>query len=157
MRRLLKNGITNTLNQRTMNKKGKLSNPDIIKIANRVYPLQRSSSISIITYEIKQANKWNNKCVYEMASHLVFSNESYVVLEWAKEKGFEELENLLLISRHFGVGLITITPYYNSYRFITNCTSEIRNPSPELVEDYLDHIFQKYPDYKRKFEALFKK
>jgi len=143
------------LNTSSLRKKGKWSNPDLIKIAYREYPLLRINSISIITYEIKQASKWDNSCVYETASHSIFSNESYVVLEWSKERGFEELENLLLISRRFGVGLITMLPYYANYRFITQSESEVRNPSPELIEDYLNYLFQKYPEYMQKFETLF--
>ena len=144
------------LDTSSLRKKGKWANPDIIKIAYRKYPLLRINSIAIITYEIKQANKWNNSCVYETASHSIFSNESYVVLEWAKGKGVEELENLLSISRRFGVGLITMLPHYTFYRFIIQSESEIRNPSPELTEDYLNYLFQKFPDYKQKFDTLFK-
>jgi len=34
-------------------------------------------------------------------------------------------------------------PYYANYRFITQSESEVRNPSPELIEDYLNYLFSK--------------
>lgn len=144
------------LNTSSLKKKGKWSNPDVIKISHRNYPLLRSESIAIITYEIKPLNNWDNSSVYETASHSRFSNESYVVLEWPKDENYEDLEDTLSLCRSFKVGLITIHPYYNSFNYVVHNESEIRNPSLELTEDYLTYIFDRLPGSKTKYDSLFK-
>lgn len=143
------------LNTSALRKRGKWSNPDVIKITQRAFPLLRISSINLITYEIKQANKWDASSVYEAASHSAFSHESYVVLEWEKDQDFDDLYEIIPVCQRFSVGLITLQPYYSSFRYIIHVESEKRNPLPDLVEDYLTYIFDRIPAHKGKFESLF--
>lgn len=85
-------------------------------------------TVSLITYEIKPKDKWDSSCVYEAASHGLFSNEAYVVIEREKHDGVDGLENIMRLCRQFGVGLITLHPHYKSFgiKFILLLNTKIR-------------------------------
>jgi hypothetical protein len=86
---------------------GKWSNPDVIKISVRFFPILRKQIVVITTYELKQWKRWNIDSVFEAASQRRFAHEAYVVLEWPKNEDVVGLEELMSVCARFGVGLIT--------------------------------------------------
>lgn len=135
-------------------KKGKWSNPDVVKISIQQYPLLGQKTVSLITYEIKPKDKWDSSCVYEAASHGLFSNEAYVVIEREKHDGVDGLENIMRLCRQFGVGLITLHPHYKKFRYKIHLASEYKDPPAAAIEEYLDYIFERLPEMKNEFEQL---
>lgn len=134
------------INTSDLKKRGKWSNPDITKIAIRHYPMQGAKKIIIFTYEIKQWKRWNIEAVYEAASHLRFAHNAFVVLEWAKDVPYEGMEYLESASARFGVGLITLHPYYNSFRYSVRISPEYHVPSEDTIEEYFETVFAKHQD-----------
>lgn len=111
-------------------------------------------TIALTTYEIKPKDKWDSSCVYEAASHGMFSNEAYVVIERDRNGGVNGLEDILHLCRQFGVGLITLHPHYKKYRYIVQHEAEYKNPSVAAIEEYLDYVFERLPGKKDEFDRL---
>lgn len=137
-----------------LRKSGKWSNPDVTKISVRKFPILRSHRIVLSTYELKQWKRWNIDSVFEAASQRKFSHEAYVVLEWAKNEPVVGLEEMIAVCSRFGVGLLTLHPYYASFRYDIQLDAEKHAPSDDYVEEYLGYVFEKNNSASTKFEAL---
>ncbi len=135
-------------------KRGKWANPDVVKISIQHYPLLGIKAVALTTYEIKPKDKWNSSCVYEAASHGIFSNEAYVVIERDKDSRLDGLEDIVGLCGQFGVGLITLHPFYTKYRYIIQHAAEYKNPPAAAIEEYLDYIFERLPAKKKEFDEL---
>jgi hypothetical protein len=133
---------------------GKWSNPDVIKISIRLFPILRKRIVSITTYELKQWKRWNIDSVFEAASQRRFAHEAYVVLEWAKDEPVVGLEELMSVCARFGVGLITLHPHYNSFRYIIQLEPDKQSADEEYVEEFLGYVFEKNASAGEEFESL---
>ena len=137
-----------------LRKSGKWSNPDITKISIRKFPILRSHRIMVTTYELKQWGRWNIESVFEAASQRRFAHEAYVVLEWAKNEEVLGLDEMMAVCSRFGVGLLTMHPYYRSYRYDIQLEAERNSASEDYLEEYLGYVFEKYPDIKNQYDEL---
>lgn len=137
--------------------RGKWSNPDITKVSVQRYPIQRLHKVVITTYEVKQWGRWNVEAVFEAASHRRYANEAYVVLEWAKDVPVEGTEYLESACSRFGVGLITLHPYYTGFRHVVRITANPHTPPDGEVEEYLEYVFEKRNGDFQAYESLWAK
>lgn len=137
-----------------LRKSGKWSNPDVTKISIRKFPILRTHRILVTTYELKQWKRWSIQSVFEAASQRRFAHESYVVLEWAKGEEVVGLDDMLVVCSRFGVGLITLHPYYAGFRYEVHLEAEKHGVSEDYVEEFLDYVFEKYPNTKQNFDSL---
>ncbi|CAM8819915.1 hypothetical protein [Burkholderia pseudomallei] len=137
-----------------LRKSGKWSNPDVTKIAVRKLPILRSHKILLTTYELKQWKRWNIDSVFEAASQRRFSHEAYVVLEWAKNEPVVGLEEMIAVCSRFGVGLLTLHPYYNSYRYRVEFEAEKNAPTDDYIEEYLGYVFEKDGSAQEEYDSL---
>lgn len=137
-----------------LRKSGKWSNPDITKISIRKFPILRTHKILVTTYELKQWGRWNIESVFEAASQRRFAHESYVVLEWAKGEDVTGLDELLVVCGRFGVGLLTLHPYYKGYRYNVHLEAEKHNVSEDYLEEFLGYVFEKNSTAKDHYESL---
>lgn len=137
-----------------LRKSGKWSNPDITKISVRKFPILRSHKILLATYELKQWKRWNVQAVFEAASQRRFSHEAYVVLEWAKGEPVVGLEEIMVVCSRFGVGLLTLHPYYKSFRYSIQLEAEKHEPSDDYLEEYLGYVFEKNDEARQRYEKL---
>lgn len=137
-----------------LRKSGKWSNPDITKISIRKFPILRTHKILVTTYELKQWRRWNIESVFEAASQRRFAHEAYVVLEWAKGEDVLGLDEMVAVCSRFGVGLLTLHPYYKGYRYDIQLEAEKNNASEDYLEEYLGYVFDKYPGKKEEYNAL---
>lgn len=137
-----------------LRKSGKWSNPDVTKVSVRKFPILKTHRIQLTTYELKQWKRWNIDSVFEAASHRRFANEAYVVLEWAKGEEVVGLEEMIAVCSRFGVGLLTLHPYYSTFRYITQLEAEKNSPAEDYVEEYLGYVFEKYDAFRADYEIL---
>lgn len=137
-----------------LRKSGKWSNPDITKVSIRKFPILRTHKIIVTTYELKQWGRWNIESVFEAASHRRFAHEAYVVLEWAKGEDVLGLDEMIAVCSRFGVGLLTLHPYYRNYRYDIQLEAEKNNASEDYLEEYLSYVFEKYPSTKEEYDSL---
>ncbi len=137
-----------------LRKSGKWSNPDVTKISIRKFPILKSHRVLLTTYELKQWKRWNVESVFEAASQRRFAHESYVVLEWAKGEEVVGLEEIASVCSRFGVGLLTLHPYYSSFRYTVQLDAEKHETPDDYVEEYLGYVFEKNEDAKQKYENL---
>jgi hypothetical protein len=138
-----------------LRKSGKWSNPDVTKISVRKFPILRTHKVIVTTYELKQWGRWNIESVFEAASQRRFAHESYVVLEWAKGEEVIGLDELLAVCSRFGVGLLTLHPYYSGYRYDIQLEAEKHTASEDYLEEYLDYVFEKNSNAREEFDKLF--
>lgn len=138
----------------SLRKSGKWSNPDIAKISIRKFDILRSHKILITTYELKQWKRWNIDSVFEAASHRRFAHEAYVVLEWAKNEPVVGFEEIIAVCSRFGVGLLTLHPYYNSFRYIVQLEAEKNTPTEDYMEEFLGYVFDKNGSAYARYEDL---
>ncbi len=141
----------------SLRKSGKWSNPDITKISIRTFPILRTSKVILTTYELKQWGRWNLEAAFEAASHRNFAHQSYVVLEWAKDFPIEGLDEIGQACGRFGVGLMTLHPYYTKWRHVVQFEATPYSPSEDFVEEFLGYIFEKQLGSREKYDALWHK
>lgn len=141
----------------SLRKRGKWSNPDVTRIAIRHFPILRTHKIIVSTFEVKQWGRWNVEAVYEAASQRRFAHEAYVVLEWAKDVPIEGLEDINAVCGRFGVGLVTMQPYYKSFRHIVHLDAEPHNPPDDNVEEFLGYVFEKRAENQTAYNSLWDK
>lgn len=141
-------------NTSSLRKSGKWSNPDVTKVSIRSLQILRSHKVLVTTYELKQWKRWNVEAVFEAASHRRFAHESYVVLEWAKDVPVEGLEEIISACGRFGVGLITLHPRYNSFRYVIQLEAEPNVASEDYVEEYLSYVFARDSKKEAAFSQL---
>lgn len=141
-------------NTSALRKSGKWSNPDVTKVSVRAFPILRSHKVLVTTFELKQWKRWNVDAVFEAASHRRFAHESYVVLEWAKDVPVEGLEEITSVCSRFGVGLMTLHPYYSSFRHIVELEAEPNVPPEDYVEEYLGYVFERDGKKKDAYDEL---
>lgn len=115
----------------------------------------KSHRVLLTTYEIKQWRRWNIDSVFEAASQRRFSNQAYLVLEWAKGEEIVGLEEMLSVCSRFGVGLITLHAYYKSFRYAIQLDAEEHSVSEDRAEEFLDYVFQKDDLAKKAYEDLY--
>lgn len=137
-----------------LRKSGKWSNPDVTKVAIRTFPILRTHKVLLTTFELKQWGRWNIESIYEAASHRRFAHEAYVVLEWAKDVPVEGLEEVTAVCGRFGIGLITLHPYYNSFRHTVQLEAEPNDPSEDFVEEFLGYIFERRSESQEAYDRL---
>lgn len=137
-----------------LRKSGKWSNPDVTKISVRRFPILKSHRVLLTTYELKQWKRWNVDSVFEAASQRRFAHEAYVVLEWAKSEEVVGLEEMVSVCSRFGVGLLTLHPYYSSFRYAIQLDAEKHATSDDYVEEYLGYVFEKSDGARQKYELL---
>ncbi len=137
-----------------LRKSGKWSNPDVTKISARKFPILKTHRILLTTYELKQWKRWNVESVFEAASQRRFAHEAYVVLEWAKGEEVVGLEEIISVCSRFGVGLLTLHPYYASFRYTVQLEAEKHATTEDYVEEYLCYVFEKDKDAKQRYESL---
>ena len=77
-----------------------------------------------------------------------------MVLEWAKGEEVVGLEDMTAVCSRFGVGLITLHPYYSSFRYILQLDAEKHAAADDYVEEYLGYVFEKNEAAKQKYENL---
>ena len=155
---MIDNGETGTVADiSALRSRGKWSNPDVLKISYRHYPTLRTHKILVSTYELKQLNRWNIEAVYEAASHRAFANHAYVVLEWSSALSQENLETVSGVCARFGVGLITLVPYYKSFRPTAYLEAETNMPSDDATDDFLSTVFAKRADIESAYNSLWPK
>jgi DNA-binding MarR family transcriptional regulator len=138
----------------SLRKSGKWANPDITKVSLRTFQILRSNEVFVTTYELKQWKRWGIEAVYEAASHRKVAHESYLVLEWARDMAVEGLEEILSCCTRFGVGLITLHPYYKSFRYTLRLDAEPNAPSDDYVEEFLGYIFERDSEKKKAYDEL---
>lgn len=141
-------------NTSALRKNGKWSNPDVTKVAVRAFPILRSHKVLVTTFELKQWKRWNVDAVFEAASHRRFAHEAYLVLEWAKDVPVEGLEELTAVCSRFGVGLITLYPYYSSFRHTVQLEAEPNVPPEDYIEEYLGYVFERDGEKKDAYDEL---
>ncbi|MDR1184457.1 MAG: hypothetical protein LBK67_06640 [Coriobacteriales bacterium] len=139
-----------------MRKSGKWVNPDIIKITLKRLPLLRTHKFIVTTYELKQWKKWGLQAVYEAASQRRFAHQSNLVVEWAHDAEIVLPDQVINDCSRFGVGLLTMRPYYKSFRYFSELESKTHSPSDDAVEEFLTYVFAKYPEAEAEFQALWK-
>lgn len=122
---------------------GKWSNPDVTTISIRKFPILRSHKVLLTTYELKQWKRWNIDSVFEAASQRRFAHEAYVVLEWAKQEPIVGLDDMIAVCSRFGVGLLTLHPYFSKFRYAVQLEAEKNSVSEDYVEEYLSYVFEK--------------
>lgn len=137
-----------------LRKSGKWSNPDVTKISVRKFPILKTHRILLATYELKQWKRWNVESVFEAASQRRFAHEAYVVLEWAKGEEVVGLEDMISVCSRFGVGLLTLHPYYSSFRYAIQLDAEKHATSDDYVEEYLGYVFERNGDARQRYEDL---
>lgn len=137
-----------------LRKIGKWSNPDVTKVAIRSFPIIRSHKVLVTTFELKQWKRWNVDAVYESASHRRFAHESNLVLEWAKDVDVDGLEEIISACSRFGVGLITMHPYYSSFRYTVQLEAEPNLPSDDYVEEFLGYVFERDGNKEEAYKEL---
>ena len=137
-----------------LRKSGKWSNPDVTKISVRKFPILKTHRILLTTYELKQWKRWNVKSVFEAASQRRFAHEAYVVLEWAKGEEVAGLEEMISVCSRFGVGLLTLHPYYTSFRYAVQLDAEKHATSDDYVEEYLGYVVEKSEATRQRYEAV---
>ncbi len=76
------------------------------------------------------------------------------MLEWAKGEKILGLDEMIAVCSRFGVGLLTLHPYRNSYRYDVQLEAGKNNASEDYLEEYLGYVFEKYPDTKQEYDAL---
>lgn len=135
----------------------KWSNPDLTKLSVQRFPLQHLDRLVVTTHEVKQWARWSVDVVFEAASHRRFAHEAYVVLEWAKDVPLAGTEHLESECSRFGVGLITLHPYYASFRHVVRIPATPHTPSNGGVEEYLEYVFQRNDGDLQDYEALWRK
>jgi len=129
--------------------RGQWQNPDVTRVSIEYYKHLRKSRVTVTPYEVKQFPNWNIGVVFEAASHHRFSHEAYVVLEWPDDLDFDLTDptyRLNQISREcqrFGVGLATLSKYYNSYRLQIRLEPKPSAPFDEDVETWLDYALSR--------------
>jgi len=138
----------------SLRKIGKWSNPDISKISLRKFDILKIHKIQITTFEVKQWKRWNIDSVFEAASHRRFAHEAYVVLEWAKNEPVVGLEEIIAVCSRFGVGLLTLHPYYNSFRYAIQLEAEKNAPTEDYMEEFLGYVFDKNKAAHERYENL---
>lgn len=137
-----------------LRKSGKWSNPDVTKISVRKFPILRTHRVLLTTYELKQWKRWNVESVFEAASQRRFSHEAYVVLEWAKGEQVVGLEEMIAVCSRFGVGLLTLHPYYTSFRYSIQLEAEKHTPTEDYLEEFLGYVFEKNSAARDSYESL---
>lgn len=143
-----------TFDTHSLRKSGKWSNPDVTKVAIRSFPILRNHKVLVTTFELKQWKRWNVDAVFEAASHRRFAHESYLVLEWAKDVPIEGLEEIIAACSRFGVGLMTMQPYYSSFRHVVQLDAEPNVPPEDYVEEYLGYVFERDGGKKEAYDGL---
>jgi hypothetical protein len=138
----------------SLRKSGKWSNPDLTKISIRSFPILRVNKVVLTTYELKQWGRWNLEAAFEAASHRNFAHQSYVALEWAKDFPVEGLDEITQACGRFGVGLMTLHPYYTKWRHVVQLEAAPYAPSEDFVEEYLGYVFEKQTGSRQKYDAL---
>ena len=137
-----------------LRRQGKWSNPDVTKISIHKFPLLRTHKILVTTYELKKWGPWSIEAVFEAAAQRKFAHASYLVLEWAKGEDVVGLDELLSVCGRFGVGLLTLHPYFSSYRYVVHLEAERNAVSEDDLEEYLGYVFEKDKDALKKYEDL---
>ena len=66
------------------------------------------------------------------------------------------IEELMAVCGRFGVGLMTIHPYYKSFKYDIQLDAVKHHPNEEYLEEYLGYIFEKYPHERTRFDELFR-
>lgn len=131
------------INTSPLRRRGKWSNPDITTMAVQNYRLQKTKSIKVVTYELKQWGKWGLECVYEAASQLRMAHEAYLVLEWTKNLPVSGIDDIEAACGRYGVGLITLHKHYNSFRQSLEIEATPHQPAPDEVEEYLQYLIDR--------------
>lgn len=137
-----------------LRKVGKWSNPDVTTVSIRKFPILRSHRVLLTTYELKQWKRWNVDSVFEAASQRRFAHEAYVVLEWAKLEPVVGLEDMVAVCSRFGVGLITLHPYFKGFRYMIQLEAEKHPVDEDYVEEYLGYVFEKNGGARDQYDAL---
>lgn len=140
----------------SMRKSGKWVNPDVTKITLRRLPLLRTHKVIVTTYELKQWKRWSLQSVYEAASQRRFAHHSNLVIEWARDAEVVLPEQIVNDCMRFGVGVLTMRTHYKSFRYFSQVESETHNPPDEVVEQYLEYVFDRYPEAETSFQELWK-
>lgn len=137
-----------------LRKSGKWSNPDVTKISVRKFPIIKTHRVLLTTYELKQWKRWNVESVFEAASQRRFAHEAYVVLEWAKGEKVVGLEEMMSACSRFGVGLLTLHPYYTFFRYDIQLDAEKHATSDDYLEEYLGYVFEKSDAARLQYEEI---
>jgi len=141
-------------NTSSLRKSGKWSNPDLVKLSVRSFPIIRTKKVIITTYEVKQWDRWNLEAAFEAASHRNFAHYSYVALEWARDFPIEGLDDISQACSRFGVGLMTLHPYYTGWRHKIQLEATPYVPSDEFAEEFLGYVFEKRPVDQERYNRL---
>lgn len=95
--------------------------------------------------------------MFEAASHARFAHEGFLVLEWIV-RGFSlddpRLDQVVRECRRFGIGLLTLEPYYSSHRVHTRLEAHRQDPKDNDVEAWLDHALSRRSDAEAAFNQL---
>jgi len=133
-------------------RRGKWQNPDVTEIAIDHYHHLRKSEVRITTYEVKRWGYFDVQAVYEAASQKRFAHEAFVVLEWDRTVTFSltdttyKVDQIFRECQRYGVGLSTLEKHYETkYRLRPWLDPALWDPQLEDIENFLDHIFDKYP------------
>lgn len=137
-----------------LRRQGKWSNPDVTKISIHKFPLLRTHKVLVTTYELKKWGPWNIEAVFEAAAQRRCAHASYLVLEWAKDEELVGLDELLAVCGRFGVGLLTLHPYYKSHRYVVHLEAQAHAPAEDDLEEYLGYVFEKDSDARKQYESL---
>ena len=138
----------------SLRRSGKWKNPDLTKVSVKRFPLIRTTKVLITTYELKRFGSWNIEAGFEAASHRLFANYSYVVVELSRDLPVEGLDDLKQVCSQFGIGLMTMFKHYKGWRHIVFLEAASHSPSDEAVEEYLGYVFERKEECQKDFESL---
>lgn len=141
--------------------RGMWSNPDVLQIAVETYPRLRKTELVVSTFELKKWGGATVASVFEAAAQSRFAHRSYVVLEWAESVTFSldsDANNLDQIVREcgrFGIGLWTMQPFRNGWRYTEHLKAAPRVPADSEVNAFLEDYFLRYPDDAAQYDKWF--
>jgi hypothetical protein len=137
---------------------GKYSAPDVTLIISRKHTYVPVRTVQIFSFEVKTEDGGNADAVLEAAAHLQQTHFAYVVWHLPHNSPRNaRLARVNLFARKFGVGLIIVRAIaldgshvrFDEVQFLAE--PEPRNPSPELVDSYVEDRFS--GAYKEKIKS----
>jgi hypothetical protein len=119
---------------------GKWSRPDVAIATVSTYPWVPGRHFDVITFEVKPSDAIDLTSVYEALAHLRSATQAYVVLhvpDDQRENLQPQIEEVMLVARQHGVGVITFENPDDFETWETLVEAERSQPDPRRLNDFL--------------------
>ncbi len=127
-----------TANQGRRQTGGKWSRPDIVIVAKKTYVYLKSTTLDVISFEIKPKGFLEDKTgVFETASHSLFANKSYLLLHCNKDQNADDVEDVAVLCKQFGIGLILFSNAGDYSTFNTIVEPERKSPDYGKIDEFI--------------------